>query len=60
MANKGPGTDGSQFFVIFKPVPHLDGKHTVFGKLIEGKETLTAIEKLGSRRGKPTSPIIIE
>lgn len=52
MANAGPGTDGSQFFLTFKPTPFLNGKHTVFGKIVAGLEdTLTKIEALGSRRG---------
>jgi cyclophilin family peptidyl-prolyl cis-trans isomerase len=60
MANKGKGTDGSQFFITFKATPHLDGKHTVFGKIVEGMETLSAIERMGSHRGKPKKPIMIE
>ena len=46
MANKGPGTNGSQFFVLFAPAPHLDGKNTVFGKIVggEGMETLKKLE----------------
>jgi peptidyl-prolyl cis-trans isomerase B (cyclophilin B) len=59
MANAGPGTDGSQFFITFVPTPHLDGKHTIFGELRAGKETLTALEKRGSRSGKPSEPLKI-
>ena len=44
MANKGVGTNGSQWFVTFKPTPHLDGKHTVFGKLVGGENVLDALE----------------
>jgi peptidyl-prolyl cis-trans isomerase B (cyclophilin B) len=52
MANSGPSTDGSQFFITFKATPFLDGKHTVFGQVVSGLEdSLTKIETLGSRRG---------
>jgi len=45
MANSGPNTNGSQFFITHSPQPHLDGKHTVFGKLVEGHEILNAIQQ---------------
>ncbi|KAI4246765.1 MAG: hypothetical protein L6R40_001794 [Gallowayella cf. fulva] len=45
MANKGPGTNGSQFFILFAPAPHLDGKNTVFGKLV-GQGSMETLEKL--------------
>ena len=57
--NRGPGTDGSQFFVMFKPVKGLDGKHTVFGQMVEGKKTLKNLEKQGSKKGTPKTPVTI-
>lgn len=60
MANSGPGTDGSQFFITFIPTPFLDGKHTVFGKVVSGLEdSLTKIESLGSRRGRTKEEVKI-
>ncbi|MBK8978568.1 MAG: peptidylprolyl isomerase [Planctomycetes bacterium] len=61
-ANSGPGTDGSQFFILFGPSPTLDGKHTIFGGLVGGRATLRKIEALAvpSEPGKPLEPIVIE
>jgi cyclophilin family peptidyl-prolyl cis-trans isomerase len=60
MANAGPGTDGSQFFLTFVPTPHLDGKHTLFGEIVDGMDTLRSIEARGSRRGKTQGRLVIE
>ena len=57
MANRGPNTDGSQFFITFKETPWLDGAHTIFGKVIEGMEVLQEIEKAGSQTGRTSEEI---
>jgi peptidylprolyl isomerase len=57
MANSGPDTDGSQFFLTFTATPWLDGKHTIFGKITQGMDVLAEIEKLGSRNGKTSEQV---
>jgi peptidylprolyl isomerase len=59
MANSGPNTDGSQFFLTFTATPWLDGKHTIFGQVIQGMDVLENIEKLGSRSGKTSEAVSI-
>ena len=59
MANAGPNTNGSQFFITFAACPWLDGKHTVFGELSEGQALLALIEKLGSQDGRTKSLVEI-
>jgi len=60
MANAGEGTDGSQFFLTFVPTPWLDGKHTIFGEVTEGFETLKALEAGGSQSGQTSEPLKLE
>lgn len=59
MANAGPGTNGSQFFITTTVTPWLDGKHVVFGELKEGLEVLREMEARGSRSGKPAANVVI-
>ena len=60
MANAGPGTDGSQFFLTFVPTPWLDGKHTIFGEVEGGADVLQALEACGSPSGRPSETIRME
>ena len=51
MANAGPNTNGSQFFITFVSTPWLDGRHTVFGEVLEGFAFVDALEKIGTSSG---------
>jgi len=59
MANAGPNTNGSQFFVCTGSTPHLNGKHVVFGKTIEGIDVIKKIEAVGSRSGSTRQKVVI-
>jgi peptidyl-prolyl cis-trans isomerase-like 3 len=61
MANNGPNTNGCQFFIIYDRQVHLDGRYTVFGKVIDGLDTLDNLEQLEvDKKNRPREPVFIK
>ena len=59
MANSGPDSNGSQFFITFTEAPFLNGKHVVFGEVIDGQHIVKQLENIGTGNGKPFKTAII-
>jgi len=61
MANTGrPNSEASEFFITFQAAAWLDGRHTIFGSVVDGMETVRELERRGRRDGAPTEPLSIE
>ena len=60
MANAGPNTNGSQFFITTVKTPWLDGRHVVFGKVLEGQDIIKNVEAIGSTSGQPSKTVTVK
>ena len=60
MANSGPNTNGSQFFITTAATTWLDGKHVVFGEVVQGADVVRQMESMGSKSGKPSQNVTVQ